>query len=195
MKEKRRSERINYLSTGWLQHKGTKSSCKLENISMHGAMVDLKKTPSGSIHHGEECCLKLSQSAEEAQYTDFMAKIVRIESAVVGLEFIEADGTLKNFLENIIRKEKHLFDGADVVINRAREVAIFRGIELTDIHFDNGKLIPEREIHTLRVFAGKHESKVHLHRKDIETFCGQDGTVPARKKIFGSIPQRKVGMT
>lgn len=143
--------------------------------------------PPGSIEHGEKCRLKLHHDAEGQQYLDIMVQIIRLESAVASLEFLEVEGALKDILENRIRKELHLFDGAHKIINLARETAVIRGIDLTDVHFDNGELIPEREIHTLRFFTGKHTSNVHLHRSDIEKYYVQDGAVPVREEIFKAI--------
>lgn len=186
MNEKRRSQRIHYLGSGWLQHEGTPYSFRLENISLHGAMVALRKPPIGLIKCGEKCCLKLRQEVDGASYKDFMARIVRFESSVVGLEFIGVEDALKDLLGEIIKKEQHLADGADKLINLAREVAEKRGIELTDVHFDKGELLPERDIHTLRFFAGKQAAKVHLHRADIEEYA-RDGAVPTRMKIYKAV--------
>ena len=187
MKEKRRSQRINYLGTGWLHHKGTQYFCRLENISLHGAMVGLKQVPSGPLDPGERCCLRLYQDAEGQRYRDLMAQIVRFESSVAGLEFIEVEDGAKNALETIIEKEQRLCDGAHRLIDLAREVAETRGIELTAVHFDKGELMPEREIHTLRFFAGGHAANVHLHRADIEGVCVYGGTEPARREIHKAI--------
>jgi len=187
MEEKRRSRRINYLGTGWLSHQGSRYFCRLENISLHGARVGLKDASVGPIPRGESCSLRLYQDADGQQYGDFRAQVVRFESAVAGLEFYEVEGTSKDVLEDIIRKEQYLYDGAHKIIDLAREVAEFRGITLTDVHFDRGELIPEREIHTLRFFAGERTSNVHLHRMDIEEFYDKDGAVPASREIHKAI--------
>lgn len=187
MSEKRRSQRINFLGTGRLQHREASFFCRLENISMHGAMVDLRNQPIDSISRGEKCCLKLYQDVEGQQYTDFMATVIRFESSAVGLEFVEAEGVLKDVLENIVWKEQCLSGGARKIIDLAREVAGHRGVELSDVHFDKGELIPERDIHTLRFFAGEHTAKVHFHRAYIERYCVKDGAVPARMEILKAI--------
>lgn len=187
MNEKRRSQRINYAGTGWLHHKGTPYFCRLENLSTHGAMVGVQEVPADTIQCGEKCCLKLYQEDEGERYTDFMARIVRFESQVIGLEFSEAEGGAQDILESIIRKEQHLFGGADKILTLAREVAENRGIELADVHFDKGELLAEREIHTLRFFTGKRAAKVHLHRRDIERFYVQAGTAPVHREIFKAL--------
>ena len=187
MREMRRSQRVNYLGTGWLHHNGAPHFFRLENISMHGAMVDMKEPPVGSIHRGETCCLKLYQDAGEQQYADVMAQIVRFDSAAVGVEFTEAEGVVKDVLGEIIRKEQRLADGAHNIITLARDVAGVRGVELTDVHFDIGTLIPDRDIHTLRFFAGKRSSAVHLHRAVIEKCSLQDGAEAVRAKIDTAI--------
>lgn len=196
MKEQRRSQRINYSGSGWLQHKDDQYFCRLENISLHGAMVGLKQMPISPITCGEKCSLRLYQDAEEHQYSDFAAQVVRCESAAeAGLEFVAGEGASKDALEKIIQKEQHLFAGADEIIKLAREVAELRGIGLTDVHFDKGELIPEREIHILRFFAGEQRANVHLHRADIEAFNARNSTVPARMKIHKAIDRLHVELT
>jgi hypothetical protein len=187
MKEKRRSERINLLGTGWLHLNGAQYSCRLENISLHGARVGLKKTSIGPIHTGEACCLRLYQGDDGQHYGDFKAQIVHLESAVAGLEFVEVEGASKEVLENIINKEQHFHKGADKIINLAWEVAGLQGIDLTCLYFDKGELDPEREMHTLRFFAGDCATRVHLHRADMEEFYVQDGTTPVRTEILRAI--------
>ncbi len=187
MEERRRSQRVNYLATSWLHNQKARYFCRLENISLHGALVDLKKTFIGPVRHGDTWRLRLHQDAEGQRHGDVMVQVVRFESAVVGLEFIAMEDASKDVLETIIRKERHLSEGAAELIRLARETAELRGIELTDVHFDKGELIPEREIHTLRLSAGGHASTVHLHRAAIEEFHAHGGAVPARGEIHKAI--------
>lgn len=121
------------------------------------------------------------------QTGQFTARIARYESSLAGLEFIEEETASKVVLENIISKERNLSDGADKIMKLARELAELSGIEMNDLHFDKGELNPEREIHTLRCFAGEYNANVHLHRADIEEFCLQDGAGPDRAKIHGVV--------
>lgn len=188
MNEKRRSQRINYLGTGWLHHRGTPYFCRLENISAHGAMVGVREVPADAIQCGEKCSLKLFQDDEGERYADFTVRIVRFESSVIGLEFGDIENGRKDILENIITRERHLFEGADKIITLAREVAGQNGIELADVHFDRGELLAEREIHTLRFFTGKRSAKVHLHRRDIERFYVREGSAPpVQGEIFKAL--------
>lgn len=194
MNEQRRSQRIKYSGSGWLQHNGAQYFCRLENISLHGALVGLKGSPVRLIPHGEQCCLRFYQGGEKRQYRDFAAQVIRFESAEVGLEFVEGEGAPKDVLEAIIRKERRVFAGADNIINLAREIAKLRGIWLTDVHFDKGELIPEREIHILRVFSGEQTASVHLHRVDIEEFAGRNDGMPARMQIHKAIDRLQEGV-
>lgn len=84
-------------------------------------------------------------------------------------------------------KDQRLFDEAEKIINLAWDVAEIRGIMLTDVHFDKGELIQEREIHILRFFAGEQTANVHFHRLDIERFNAPNGIVPVCMKILGAI--------
>ncbi|MDD5286424.1 MAG: PilZ domain-containing protein [Desulfuromonadaceae bacterium] len=187
MSDKRRSRRMNYLGSGWLQHNGGQYYCRFENISIHGALVDLKDLPIVSIQDGEIVCLRLHLDAGGPKYRDFTAKVVHFDSVVAGLEFFEVEGASKDLLEDIVTKESHLFDGAAKILNLAREVAEERRIKLTAVHFDRGELIPEREIHTLRLFAGEHTAKAHLHREQIEEFYVNEFTLPAHMEVHKAI--------
>lgn len=183
MREKRRFRRVNYLGTGWLYHNEARHFCRLENLSINGALVRLKKAPVDPICHGDKCRLVIYQDAEGQQTGQFAARIARYESALAGLEFIEEEAASQGLLENIISKEKHLSDGAEKIMALARELAELSGFKMNDLHFDQGELNPEREIHTLRCIAGEHCANVHLNRADIEGLCLPDGAGPARAKI------------
>lgn len=183
MEEKRRSRRIDYLGTGWLQFRDMVYFCRLKNISLHGAMVGLRDAPGALVQAGERCRLRLYQDMEGQQYREFAARVVRYESDVAGIEFTETEGASREVLEGIIRKEQRLSEGARNIISLVREVAGRRGIELTELHFDRGELIPEREIHTLRFSAGRQRSNVHLHRADIEGCATMDDNAPAGREI------------
>ncbi|HEY4744676.1 MAG TPA: PilZ domain-containing protein [Desulfuromonadaceae bacterium] len=183
MKEKRRSQRINCQGTGWLQFQDIQCFCRLKDVSLHGAMVSLKEMPAIPVQQGEKCCLRLYQDMDGHRYGDFVAQVIRFDPAGAGLEFTEVAGVSRDILEHLIRKEQRFFEGAHNIIALVREAAKLRGIELTDIHFDRGELIPDREVHTLRFSAGEHRSNVHLHRADIEGCYAQDGTAPARREI------------
>jgi len=189
MNEKRRSQRIKLLGTGWLQHEGSQYFCRLENISRHGARVGLKTLPTPPIQQGEKCYLRLSHDSKEPEYVDFMAQIIRFESAGAGLEFLGVEDASLGVLDSIIQKEQYLSDGAEKIIGLAWKLAELRGIGLQNVYFDKGELMPEREVHTLRFVAGEYTSNVCLHRAEIEEFYIQDGTMPVRAGIHKAIDQ------
>ena len=187
MQEKRRSQRIDHLTTGWLHHNGGKSRCRIENISKHGAMVSLRGAPVIPIQNRDECLLNLYHEEGGAPYANFKAQVTRIDTQSAGLEFTELNNGLEEILEKIIVKEQCLLYGAEQIITHAGEVAHFLEIELSDIFFDRGALIPERDVHTLRLFAGEHTSRVHLFRSDMEKFHVQTCTGPVHNKIFTAL--------
>jgi hypothetical protein len=186
MKEKRRSERINYLGTGWLQHFNAKHFCRLENISMDGALISLKQPLREPINQGYYCRLTLYHDAE-GHSKEFEACVARCEADQVGLEFVGLDSKLESTLTTIISREQQFYNGAQAVIDLARTLAEGKGITLTKVHFGKGELNPEKEIQILRLSAGKQSVMVDLHRKEIEQFQLQDQTASSQGKIRKTI--------
>ena len=106
---------------------------------------------------------------------DFTARIVYCQVPSFGVEFMEMKDEEHQVLKTIVDKEKRFLSGAQTIINMATEIAVAKGIQLSEVRFDNGKLAPEREVHCLRFIAGDHKIMVHLNRDEIEQFHGQVG--------------------
>ena len=149
--------------------------------------MSLKEAPHAPLHPGDKSRLMLYQENEGQRYQEFDARIVRFESDKAALEFTESVIESHDVLDNLIQKELHFIDGSQKLINLGREAAEMRGIGLTDLHFDSGKLLPEREIHTLRLSVGEHSIKVHLHRQEIEAYNAQIDSGEARAKVYHAI--------
>ena len=186
MKEMRRSERINYLGTGWLQHFNAKLFCRLENISMDGALISLKQPLREPINQGYYCRLTLYHDAE-GHSKEFDACVARCEADRVGLEFVSLDNNLKDTLKTIISKEQHFANGAQMAIALARSLAEGKGIKLNNVQFEKGALNPEKEIQILRLHSGGQNIMVDFYRKEIEQFHLQGRTAPPYAKIRKTI--------
>jgi hypothetical protein len=182
MREKRRSARVNYLGTGWLQQENLQHFCRLENISTNGALVSLKKSLRDTMLQGYNCRLTLYYDAE-GHSKEFTVKVVHCEAAQVGLEFVDLDSALESTLTAIVIREQQFISGAQTIINLARALAEDKGVALSDVHFDAGKLNPEKEIHLLRFFAGKHSVMVDLNRNEVEQFHTKGAAAPSQAKI------------
>jgi hypothetical protein len=187
MRENRRVQRVNLLSSGWLYHNDSKYSCRLENISRSGALVRLKNAPRDPFLSGDKCTLTLHQPDQELQYHEIGAQIVRAESNVAALEFTELETESHDRIIGLIQKELHFLDGAQKLIDLGREFAALKGIGLTAVHFDKGELNPEREMHILRLSAGEHSINVHMHRDEIEEFYLLNDSKKTRAKIYHAI--------
>ncbi|MEI6703818.1 MAG: PilZ domain-containing protein [Deltaproteobacteria bacterium] len=187
MREKRRSLRVNYLGTGKLHHDEFKHNCRLENISGNGALVRLIREPDSPLNPGDGCTFMLHQEGKKQLYHEFAARIVRFESEVAALEFTESAIESGDLLDTLIRQELHFTNGGKKLIDLGWKFAKRKGIGLKVMYFDNGELIPEREMHTLRLSAGEHSIKVHLHRGEIEAFYARKDSEQTREKIFHAI--------
>lgn len=186
MKEMRRSERINFLGTGWLQHHNAKHFCRLENISMDGVLISLKQALCEPLDKGVTCRLTLYHDAE-GHSREFETCVARCEADRVGLEFVGLDSNLIDTLKTIISQEQHFTNGAQMAIALARTLAEGKGIKLNNVHFEKGALNPEKEIQILRFHAGEQSVMVDLYRKEIEQFHLQGQTAPPYAKIRKTI--------
>lgn len=191
MLENRRDKRVNHLSTCWLQHRDTSYYCRLENISKSGALVSLKKPAVEPVGSGDECTVTLCLEGENVNNMIFNARIVRYGSGMAAVEFVEAESKSQKELEIIIDREQHFMDGAGKLLNLVQECAETMGIELSDIHFDAGKLNPEREIHILRISSGEYSAKVHFIRTDIESAFAGEFNQALRSKINSAVCKLK----
>ena len=184
MPDKRRHERVNFLSTAWLEYNGDKHFCRLANISISGAMMIMHKPICPPIPIGNRCGVTLYHDYDGLFSEEFNAQIAYCKVPSFGVEFLDMDSKAQEILKSIVNKEKCFLNSARTIVNMAREIAVSKGIELTSVHFDNGELNLEREIHCLRFNAGEHKIMVHLNRDEIEQFHGQG---IADKKIRNTV--------
>ena len=112
MTEKRQFSRIKYVVGGKLQCRDTKFICRLENLSMGGALVTIRNASLTDICVGDTCSLRLYHEIEGRQIT-VEALVARLGFAFVGLVFLNIDAETKTSLEAIMAREKHKTLGMD----------------------------------------------------------------------------------
>lgn len=191
MLENRRDKRVNHLSTCWLQHRDSRYYCRVENISKSGALVSLKKPAVEPVGSGDECTITFCLEGENVNNMEFNARIIRYGSGMAAVEFVEAESKSQKELEIIIDREQHFIDGAGKLLDIVRECAETMKIELSDIHFDDGKLNPEREMHILRIHSGEYAAKLHFIREDIESAFAGELNQALRSKIDAAVCKLK----
>ena len=184
MPDNRRHERIDFLSTARLDYNESKHFCQIKNLSISGAMLIMKEPICPPIPIGNKCNVSLYHDYEGFFSEDFSARIVYCQVPSFGVEFLDMGLDVQDVLKTIVNKEKRFFHGAQTIINIANEIALSKGIQLSELRFDNGKLAPERTVHCLRFIAGEHKIMMHLDRDEIEQFHEQVGT---HKKIHHSV--------
>ncbi|MEI6306656.1 MAG: PilZ domain-containing protein, partial [Deltaproteobacteria bacterium] len=153
MPDKRRHERIDFLSTARLDYNGASHFCLIKNVSISGAMLLMKEPICPPIPLGNRCDVILYHDYEGFFSEDFTARIVYCQVPSFGVEFMEMEDEEHQVLKTIVDKEKRFLSGAQTIINMATEIAVAKGIQLSEVRFDNGKLAPEREVHCLRFSA------------------------------------------
>jgi hypothetical protein len=187
MREKRRSLRVNYLGTGRLLHDEVAHNCRLKNISVNGALLSLKKKPDSPLNPGDRCIFMLHQEDKKQLYHELEARIVRFESEEAALEFTKSAIESDEVLNTLIRQDLHFIKGGKKLTDLGWKFAKRKGIGLTAMYFDSGEINRIREMHTLRLSAGEHSIKVHLHRREIEAFYARKDSDQTREKIFHAI--------
>lgn len=187
MRENRRTERVNFLSAGWLHYNETRYACLLENISTSGVLLRVKKTINAPILPGEACKLLLAHENDDEQYHQVDARVVRFDANMAALEFTGLKNDSRNIIDTLIQKELCFIQGSQKLIDLGKEVAAAKGFGLTTAYFDKGELDPEREMHSLRLSAGEHTITIFLHRDEIEAFSHHADTEQTMAKIHHGI--------
>lgn len=113
MTEKRRFSRITYVVGGKLQCRDTTFICRLENLSMGGALVTIRNAAITEICVGETCLLRLYHEIE-GRYITVEALVAHHEFAFVGLSFLNLDSETKASLERIMGRENRNILGLEV---------------------------------------------------------------------------------
>jgi hypothetical protein len=105
MTEKRRFHRFTYVVGGTLQCRDATFRCRLENLSMDGALVTIRDADITDLHTGDTCLLRLYHEIE-GRYITMEALIAHHVFAIVGLRFLSLDAETKTSLETIMEREK-----------------------------------------------------------------------------------------
>jgi len=186
MNENRSSQRVNLLGSGWLSHNVTKYSCRLVNLSKSGALVILNNPPRDPLYSENTCSLEILRADTNQSYMTIDASIVRFDSGVTALNFVELNGEQLELLNNLMQKEFIFIDGGQTLIEYVREVAAKKGICLEPLCFNNGDLCQDVESHSLRLSSEGRFTEVHLHRDEIEAFHALKKIRLTKTKIFAA---------
>jgi len=112
MTEKRRFSRITYMVGGTLKCHGSSFSCRLENLSMSGALVTTRDISATDIRVGDHCFLSMYHEIE-GRHLIVEAKVVHQVFAFVGLAFTNLTAEIEASLESILERAKRPSFGAD----------------------------------------------------------------------------------
>ena len=89
-----------------MQLRDTTYSCRLENLSLVGALVTIKDAVMTDIHSGDICLLRLYHEIE-GRYITVEAQVAHCVFAFVGLAFINLEVETQASLQTIIAREKY----------------------------------------------------------------------------------------
>jgi len=103
MSDKRRYPRVSCKVCGLLEHEDTCFNCRLENISLSGALVSLTDSSSGLIRLGDPFFLKIGSDGDEEPFV-IPTRVAHIGFSLLGLAFLELDGEVRNSLETVLAK-------------------------------------------------------------------------------------------
>jgi len=186
MNENRSSQRVNLLGSGWLSHNVTRYSCRLVNISKNGALVILNNPSRDPLYSGNTCSLEILRADTNQSYMTIDASIVRFDSGVTALNFVELNGEQLELLNNLMQKEFIFIDGGQTLIEYVREVASKKEVHLEPLCFDNRDSCQDVESHSLRLSSEGRFTEIHLHRDEIEAFHALKKIRLTKTKIFAA---------
>jgi hypothetical protein len=112
MTEKRRFRRITYVVGGTLQCRDAAFRCRLENLSMNGALVTIRDAAVTGLRTGDTCVLRLYHEIE-GRYITVEALIAHHVFSIAGLGFLNLDAETRTSLETIMEREKHKIPDTD----------------------------------------------------------------------------------
>jgi hypothetical protein len=187
MNENRRNQRVNLLGSGWLSQNVTKYSCRLVNISKNGALVILYNSPRDQVCSGNTCSLEILRADTNQTYMTIDASIIRFDSGVVALDFVELNREQLALIDNLMQKEFIFIDGGQTLIEYVAEVAAKKRICLESLCFDTGDSCQDVELHLLRLSSEGRFTDVHLHRDEIEAFHALKKNRLTKMKIFDAL--------
>lgn len=105
MTEKRRFRRIKYVVGGTLQCHGSACSCRLENLSMAGALITIRDTSATEIRVGDHCFLRMYHEIE-AKHVIIEGYVIHHVFAFVGLAFTNLSAEIEASLDAIMKREE-----------------------------------------------------------------------------------------
>ena len=105
MTEKRRFSRITCVVEGTVLCRDVTFNCRLENLSLSGALVTIRDSAVTGIRDGDTCTLRLKREIEGRHFT-VEALVVNHVFAFVGLAFLNLAPETKVSLEKIMEREK-----------------------------------------------------------------------------------------
>lgn len=103
MSDKRRYRRVSCEVCGLLEHEDTCITCRLENISLSGALVSLKDSTCGPIRLGDSFYLKIGDDPDGDPCV-IRTRVAHIGFSLLGLAFLDLDGAVRNSLETVIAR-------------------------------------------------------------------------------------------
>jgi len=112
MNEKRKFSRIKYVVGGKLQCRESTFICRLENLSMGGALVTIRNSVITDICIGDTCFLILYHEVE-GRFITVEALVAHHGFSFVGLAFINPNSETKASLGKIMEREAHITWGMD----------------------------------------------------------------------------------
>jgi len=105
MREQRRFPRVSNNVDGLLKHEKTNFNCRLENISLSGALVSLRDSSTEMIHLGDTFCLRIGREGAGCSIA-IRTRVAHIEFSLLGLAFLDLDDMCKISIEKIIARAK-----------------------------------------------------------------------------------------
>jgi c-di-GMP-binding flagellar brake protein YcgR len=117
MTEKRRFHRITYVVGGTLLFGDTALRCRLENLSLAGALVTIRDADTFNLRKGDTCQLRLYHEVE-GHFITVEARIVHHVFAIVGLSFLSLGVETKTSLGSIMEREKRKARDVDYNVMR-----------------------------------------------------------------------------
>jgi len=105
MTQKREFRRITSAVEGTVECHGATFACRLENLSLGGALVSVRESAATGIRAGDRCLLRLNQETGGRRIS-VEARVAHHVFAFVGVAFHSVDVETRAQLMSIIEKEE-----------------------------------------------------------------------------------------
>jgi hypothetical protein len=129
MTEKRKYHRIAYTVGGTLMCRDAAFNCKVENLSMNGALVFVRNDGAPVIRVGDSCLLRLYHEVE-GRFITITAVVAHRAFSFVGLAFSDCDNDSAASLESIMQRDQQ--NAADVYDDATYRL-LYRDTELLSV--------------------------------------------------------------